>query len=299
MALGSKLQIARGTILAGIPAGRLVIGDDVSFARNCYVSPTQGHSLVIGKGTSFNSACHVDGAVTIGAQCLFSANIFISSSHHIFDVWPSLLIREQEQRREEAMALDPKLVDPVSVGEDCWVGWNAVILKGVRIGRGAVVAANAVVTKDVSPYSVVGGVPARVIRRRLEFQPPRSLRAEDSSSRPYFYEGFDVIGFPPATVGAMMASAGAPTVAVVLSGDTASAIEVELECGGNEVFRVSCNSAEVGHIEAGPGRHFATLPLGAVPVSTDAFFANMRVFTLGIVGKPSGHDWGVVTMRLV
>ena len=56
----------------------------------------------------------------------------------------------------------------VVIGNDVWVGWRAVILSGVRIGDGSVVAAGAVVTKDVDPYTVVGGVPARVIRRRFD-----------------------------------------------------------------------------------------------------------------------------------
>lgn len=54
------------------------------------------------------------------------------------------------------------------IGHDVWIGTNAVILQGVTIGHGAVVAANAVVTKDVEPYSIVGGVPAREIRKRFD-----------------------------------------------------------------------------------------------------------------------------------
>lgn len=55
---------------------------------------------------------------------------------------------------------------PVSIGSDVWIGARAVVLGGVKIGHGAVVAAGAVVTKDVAPYAIVGGVPARVIRMR-------------------------------------------------------------------------------------------------------------------------------------
>lgn len=56
--------------------------------------------------------------------------------------------------------------EPVVIEDEGWVGANAVVLPGVRIGRGAVVAAGAVVTKDVAPYTIVGGVPARMIRER-------------------------------------------------------------------------------------------------------------------------------------
>ena len=55
----------------------------------------------------------------------------------------------------------------MSIGNDVWIGHGAVILPGVTVGDGAVVGANAVVTKDVSPYAIVGGAPARVIRMRF------------------------------------------------------------------------------------------------------------------------------------
>ena len=56
---------------------------------------------------------------------------------------------------------------PVAIGDDVWIGTRAIILPGVRIGRGAIVAAGAVVTRDVNEFDIVGGNPARVIRSRL------------------------------------------------------------------------------------------------------------------------------------
>jgi galactoside O-acetyltransferase len=60
----------------------------------------------------------------------------------------------------------PTAFEPVVVERDVWIGANATILPGVRVGRGAVVGAGAVVTRDVEPGSVVMGVPARVVRER-------------------------------------------------------------------------------------------------------------------------------------
>lgn len=57
-------------------------------------------------------------------------------------------------------------VEPVTVEDDVWIGMNCTILPGVTIGRGAIVAAGAVVRSDVAPYTIVGGVPAREIGRR-------------------------------------------------------------------------------------------------------------------------------------
>ncbi len=57
---------------------------------------------------------------------------------------------------------------PAVIGNDVWIGQNAVIMDGVHVGDGAIVAAGAVVTKDVPPYAIVGGVPARVIKYRFD-----------------------------------------------------------------------------------------------------------------------------------
>ena len=56
----------------------------------------------------------------------------------------------------------------IVVGSDVWIGYEAVILSGVHIGDGAIIGARAVVTKDVAPYTIVGGVPAKPIRRRFD-----------------------------------------------------------------------------------------------------------------------------------
>lgn len=57
---------------------------------------------------------------------------------------------------------------PAEIGNDVWIGQNAVIMDGVKIGDGAIVAAGAVVTKDVAPYAIVGGVPAKLIKYRFD-----------------------------------------------------------------------------------------------------------------------------------
>ena len=94
------------------------------------------------------------GGVEIGEQTLVSMHCTILSSNH--GVPPlGKLIRE---------TADELL--PTKIGRDVWIGANAVILGGVTIGEGAVVAAGAVVNRDVEPGAVVAGVPARLLRRR-------------------------------------------------------------------------------------------------------------------------------------
>ena len=65
------------------------------------------------------------------------------------------------------MMLQPLREADVVIEDDVWLGANVIVTSGVRIGRGAIVAAGAVVTKDVPPYAIVGGVPAKVLRMRL------------------------------------------------------------------------------------------------------------------------------------
>lgn len=92
--------------------------------------------------------------VRIGADVMIAAAVTIRDSDHVFaDI-------------DRAMNTQGVDVAPVIIEDDVWIGHGAVILKGVRIGTGAVVAAGAVVRSDVEPRTVVGGVPARVISRR-------------------------------------------------------------------------------------------------------------------------------------
>jgi hypothetical protein len=74
----------------------------------------------------------------------------------------------QKQRYEELVFADPENKYPVIIGNDCWIGQGAFMAGGLAIGDGAVVLAHAVVTKDVPPYAVVGGVPAKVIKYRYD-----------------------------------------------------------------------------------------------------------------------------------
>jgi galactoside O-acetyltransferase len=88
------------------------------------------------------------GGVTIGSRVLVAAHAVISSRQH-----PTALPRWSVT--EDA---------PIAIEDDVWIGAGAIVLPGVTIGRGAVIAAGAVVTADVAPHTMVGGVPARVIK---------------------------------------------------------------------------------------------------------------------------------------
>ena len=132
------------------------VNDPRDFQRNnvLYHYPINRERLVIGKFCSI--AC--------GAKFLFnSANHTQRSlSTYIFPVLFEEWGLDVERIPE---AWDNK--GDIVVGNDVWIGYEAVILAGVTIGDGAIVAARAVVTKDVPPYTIVGGVPAKPIRKRF------------------------------------------------------------------------------------------------------------------------------------
>jgi len=109
-----------------------------------------GKNLRLGERVFVNSGCRFQdqGGITIGDDALIGHNVVIATLNHDLD---------PGQRGTTA----PR---PVVIGDRVWIGANATVLPGVTIGDGAVVAAGAVVTKDVPPRTVVGGVPARVIR---------------------------------------------------------------------------------------------------------------------------------------
>jgi maltose O-acetyltransferase len=119
-----------------------------------YFSHTYG--IEVGKSFAINSGSVVDGrgGITIGDNVLIGPNVSIMSSEH------------------QIKQIDIPIIDlnhlmyKVKIHDDVWIGANAVITSGVEIGKGAVVGAGAVVTKDISDYAIVGGVPAKVISTR-------------------------------------------------------------------------------------------------------------------------------------
>ena len=108
--------------------------------------------VVIGDHTRIGLHNTVIGPVTIGSHVNLAQGITITALNHNF--------AEKEQRIDEQGVS----TNPVKIGDDIWIGANAVILPGVSIGNHSVVAAGAVVTKDVPAHSLVAGVPAKIIK---------------------------------------------------------------------------------------------------------------------------------------
>lgn len=132
------------------------VHDPRRFEQNnvLYHYPVNGDRLIIGKFCSI--AC--------GAKFLFnSANHSLAS----LSTYPFPIFYEEWGLNIQNVAAAWDNKGDIVIGNDVWIGYEAVVLAGVTIGDGAVIGARAVVTKDVPPYAVVGGVPARLIRRRF------------------------------------------------------------------------------------------------------------------------------------
>ncbi|MBR1545993.1 MAG: acyltransferase [Prevotella sp.] len=117
----------------------------------CCINNAVG-DVVIGDHTRVGIHCTVIGPVTIGSHVNLAQGITVTALNHNF--------------KDTTLRIDKQGIStkPVVIGDDVWIGANAVILPGVTIGRHAVVAAGAVVTKDVPDNCIVGGVPAHIIK---------------------------------------------------------------------------------------------------------------------------------------
>lgn len=130
--------------------------DPIEFEKNnvLYLYPINNDRLIIGRFCSI--AC--------GAKFIFnSANHTLSS----LSTYPFPIFYEEWglDMREVTSAWDNK--GDIVIGNDVWIGYGAVILSGVTIGDGAIIGTNALVTKDIPPYTIAGGIPAKPIRKRF------------------------------------------------------------------------------------------------------------------------------------
>ncbi|WP_248240040.1 acyltransferase [Microbacterium kunmingense] len=135
---------------------RLTLGRNVTFAPN--VSFRNAERIEIGAGSHIGEystlwAGNSTGRITLGEKCLLAPRVTITASN--YGIVQGTPVMDQ-----------PKIERDIVIGDDVWLGINTVVVAGVTIGDGAIVAAGAVVTKDVPAQAIVAGVPAKVIGAR-------------------------------------------------------------------------------------------------------------------------------------
>lgn len=128
-------------------------GTDVNIERLAVFG--SGARISLGHRSGIGLRAQLVGPVEIGTDVMMGPDVLIMTQNHE--------IRNTDVPMHRQGLCSP---EPVVIESDVWIGARAIILPGVRIGRGAVVAAGAIVTRDVEPFCVVGGSPARVLRRR-------------------------------------------------------------------------------------------------------------------------------------
>lgn len=109
---------------------------------------------------------------TIGKFCSIANDVLIGLGKHPIDNFSTATLFYKKKNTLKIKLIDDELdfveYESISIGHDVWIGARAVILDGVTIGDGAIIASNSVVTKDVPPYAIVGGIPAKIIKYRFE-----------------------------------------------------------------------------------------------------------------------------------
>lgn len=134
----------------------------VKMGKGSSVAPTAllrySHNITIGENTHINHLCGLwagkQGIIKIGSNVLFGPGVYLVAANHRYKKGQLISEQEGEQRF-------------VEIGNDVWIGANAIVLPGVKVGQGSVIGAGAVVTSDVPPYSVVAGNPAKIIKKRV------------------------------------------------------------------------------------------------------------------------------------
>jgi len=157
--VGSRFQLEELPYIQG--AGRIVVGDGVCLSGKPQIAFNNQYRdaplLEIGDETFVGHFCSfsVAESIRVGRHCLLAGGVSIAD----YDGHP--LDAEARRRGETSRACE---IQPVAIGDDVWIGSGATILKGVTIGDRAIVGARAVVTRDVSPDTIVAGNPARIVK---------------------------------------------------------------------------------------------------------------------------------------
>lgn len=157
----TRLHASKKVIISGKVWGV----DQVKFEGNNAVLQYTNFNgnIKVGYATTIGAHCFIHGTITIGRYCQFgpfaSINTFNHPMHHMSTYINKRLLGGTLSKHKSSKE--------TVIGNDVWVGKNAIILGGVTIGDGSIIAAGAVVSKDIPPYTIVGGVPAKVIKKRF------------------------------------------------------------------------------------------------------------------------------------
>jgi len=150
--LGKLITVNQKPLI--INKGVIHLGDEVRIWSNINktkIFVDKGGTFTVGRNSRINGA-----HISVSQQVQIGNNVRIA---------PYCIIIDNDYHKIDDHFSDEGTRQPIIIEDDVWITMNCMIMKGVRIGKGAVIAAGAVVTRDVAPYTVVGGVPARLIKK--------------------------------------------------------------------------------------------------------------------------------------
>lgn len=164
----NNLQVGYNTIIEDgaeincLSQQGIKLGNRVTIGKYAIIRPSNIYGGPIGEGLTMGDNSNIgpynyigcSGKITIGNNVMLAPRVSIYAENHVFE-HPEILIRNQGVEKKE-----------VIIEDDCWIAANSILLAGVTIGKGSVVAAGSVVTENVPPYSIVAGVPAKWIKSR-------------------------------------------------------------------------------------------------------------------------------------
>lgn len=147
--MGNKLRNIYWAKKFNVPRNDIIIFPGVHFFAH--------ESITVGYGVQINYNALIDassGSITIGNNVLIGPNCVLRAANHVFT---------DTTKPIKAQGYSG---GPITIGDDCWLGSNVVVLKNVTIGKGSIIGAGAVVNRDIPPFSIAVGVPARVVGSR-------------------------------------------------------------------------------------------------------------------------------------
>lgn len=149
---GKGSHIRFRTRMDVLPFNRFALGAGSTIESFCTINNGVG-DVLIGDGTLVGMSNVLIGPVTVGNDVIMAQNIVVSGLNHAYE------------DISQPISKQPVRTSPIVIEDECWIAANVVIVAGVTIGKHSVVAAGSVVTKNIPPYSVAAGNPAKVIRQ--------------------------------------------------------------------------------------------------------------------------------------
>lgn len=164
--IGSNCKIEENVLIQTVSLKKIILGDNVTICYGALIRPSGYYSGNLGEGLSMgnfssigaNSYIGCSGFIKIGNNVMMGPNINLMAENHNFLSTEIPMIQQGVSNKG------------ITIEDDVWIGAKATILDGVVIGKGSIIAAGAVITSSVEPYSIMAGVPGRKIKSRMAGQ---------------------------------------------------------------------------------------------------------------------------------